>query len=78
MNKRQTDLKRTEDVFSVSKYENYLLSTEDSGESLRPLLKLVTTFAHKKGTAHKSHLSVPQDSPLASCYTSSGIVQKTS
>lgn len=78
MNKRQTDLKRTDDIFSVSKYENYLLRTEDSGEPLRPLLKLVTTFAHKKGIAHKSHLSVPQDSPLASCYTSSGIVQKTS
>lgn len=78
MNKRQTDLKRTEDVLSVLKHENYLLSTEDSGESLRPLLKLVTTFAHTKGRAHKSHLSVPQDSPLASCYTSSGIVQKTS
>lgn len=63
MNRRQTGLKRTE-----SKYENYLLSPEGSEESLIPLFKLVTTFAHKKGTAHKSHLSM----------CSSATTQKTS
>lgn len=68
MNKKKTVLKRTEDVFSVSKY----------GESLGSLFKLVTTFAQKKGKVHKAHLSVPQDSLLASYYISSGTIQKTS
>lgn len=49
MNKRQTGPKRTKDVFSVSKYENYLLGTEGIEESLIPLFKLTTIFAHKKG-----------------------------
>lgn len=39
MNKKKTVLKRTEDVFSVSKYR----------ETLSSLFKLVTTFAQKKG-----------------------------
>lgn len=78
MNKRKTGLKTTKDVFSVSKHENYLLSAEGSGESLSPLFKLVTTFIHRKGKVHKSHLRVPKDSPLASCYSSSGTIQKTS
>ena len=75
VHKSHTGPKKTKDVskdvFSASKYENYLFSTEGIEESLIHLFKLSTTFAPKK-EIQVSHAILKKSIPTKSFVSQSG------